>query len=83
VVTSGGGRLVERYEYTPYGQRTVYSHGWLRADFNQDGAVDVIDNAILGDYFGHNVGYTHGDDDPDLSRRPQERFATPFPIRIR
>ncbi len=35
------GRLIERYEYTPYGRRTVYSHGWLAADFSGDGSVDV------------------------------------------
>jgi hypothetical protein len=26
---SGVGRLVERYEYTPYGQRTIFTHGWF------------------------------------------------------
>jgi len=26
------GLLVEWYEYTPYGQRVVYSHGWNPAD---------------------------------------------------
>jgi len=35
--------LVERYEYTPYGQRTVYSRGWLLADVDEDGDVDMDD----------------------------------------
>jgi len=50
-VTYAGGKLVERYEYTPYGRRTVYSHGLNLADFNNDGAVDIQDNMRLaGDY---------------------------------
>ncbi|HUU43284.1 MAG TPA: hypothetical protein VMX57_05860 [Planctomycetota bacterium] len=35
--------LVERYEYTPYGRRTVYSRGWLLEDINDDGVVDQTD----------------------------------------
>jgi len=31
---------VERYEYTPYGQRTVFSHGWIPGDVDGDGAAD-------------------------------------------
>lgn len=31
-VIGKGGYLAERYEYTPYGQRTVYSHGVLSSD---------------------------------------------------
>ncbi len=42
------GRLVERYEYTPYGQRTVYSHPIFRGDVNGDGYVGLDDmDAIL------------------------------------
>jgi len=37
LVNNAGG-LVERYEYTPYGQRTVYSRGFLMTDVNDDGA---------------------------------------------
>jgi len=37
--TVGSADLIERYEYTPYGQRTVYSHGWYLADVTQDGKV--------------------------------------------
>jgi RHS repeat-associated protein len=43
------GRLVERYEYTPYGQRTVYSHGWSLFDINGDGAVDSAELAYVSD----------------------------------
>jgi len=28
VICGIDGRLVERYEFTPYGRRTVFSHGW-------------------------------------------------------
>ncbi len=31
------GRLVERYEYTPYGRRQVFAQPWYRADFDRDG----------------------------------------------
>ncbi len=34
-----GQRLVERYEYTPYGQRQVFSHGWLLEDLDGDGEI--------------------------------------------
>jgi hypothetical protein len=27
-MVNAAGNLVERYSYTPYGQRTVFSHGW-------------------------------------------------------
>ena len=37
------GNLVERYEYTPYGQRTIYSRGWLLADVTDDGCVTETD----------------------------------------
>jgi RHS repeat-associated protein len=42
-LVSHSGDLVERYEYTPYGRRTVYSRGWLRADLNGDGVVSSAD----------------------------------------
>jgi len=53
-IASGGGgqRLVERYEYTPYGQRQVFSHGWLLADLNGNGVVDSADYTIWNDNFG-------------------------------
>ena len=47
-VLSAKGMLVERYEYTPYGQRTVFSKGWLLADMNDDGVVDVGDLDLYG-----------------------------------
>jgi RHS repeat-associated protein len=42
-LVSHSGDLVERYEYTPYGRRTVYSRGWLRCDLNGDGVVSSAD----------------------------------------
>jgi len=38
-----GAGLIERYEYTPYGWRTVYSHGLNITDVTNDGAVDIAD----------------------------------------
>jgi RHS repeat-associated protein len=46
-LVSSAGTLLERYEYTPYGQRTVFSHGYSPADFNHDGEVDSTDSALL------------------------------------
>jgi RHS repeat-associated protein len=37
--------FLERYEYTPYGQRTVFTHGYSPADFNHDGEVDDASDA--------------------------------------
>ncbi|MCC6680525.1 MAG: hypothetical protein IT445_06440 [Phycisphaeraceae bacterium] len=50
---SGGNRIIERYEYTPYGEREVYTHGFLLADGNRDWVVNLSDNQILGDQWGH------------------------------
>ena len=36
------GDLVERYEYTPYGQRTVFSHGYMFADVNSDATARMF-----------------------------------------
>ena len=46
-VTTATGVLIERYETTPYGRRTVYSHGWSPADFDRDGDVDSDDSTAL------------------------------------
>ena len=46
------GILVERYEYTPYGRRTIFTHNWLLADMNDDGAVNGGDYAIWADHYG-------------------------------
>ena len=64
-VASRTGRLVERYEYTPYGQRTVCSHGWLPADFNGDGLVDIVDLDIQGANWGTGTELVHGDANGD------------------
>ncbi|HUW58724.1 MAG TPA: RHS repeat-associated core domain-containing protein [Planctomycetota bacterium] len=42
-LANGRGMLLERYEYTPYGQRTIYSRGYLISDVDQDGDVDQAD----------------------------------------
>ncbi|MCC6680457.1 MAG: hypothetical protein IT445_06090 [Phycisphaeraceae bacterium] len=50
---AGGSRIIERYEYTPYGERQVYTHGFLLADGNRDWVVNLADNQILGDQWGY------------------------------
>ena len=63
-VVSEAGRLVERYEYTPYGQRNVYSHAIIPGDVDGDGFVGTNDlGAITGNY-DQNV---EGPNDADLS----------------
>ena len=42
-----GQRLVERYTYTPYGQRQVYRHGWILEDVTGDGIVDGLDQEAV------------------------------------
>ena len=46
-VVSAAGVLTERYEYTPYGQRTVFSRGWYLEDVDFDGDVDSDDRTII------------------------------------
>jgi len=41
------GTLAKRYEYTPYGQRKVFSHGWMIGDCDEDGDVDIGDLAAF------------------------------------
>ncbi len=45
------GVLIGRYEYSPYGQRKVFSRGWLLADMNDDGAVDISDSGLLATHW--------------------------------
>jgi RHS repeat-associated protein len=60
-IVNQAGRLVERYEYTPYGQRTVYSHGVVAGDVDGDGFVGVADlNAV------NTHGVATGPDPADL-----------------
>ena len=49
---NAGGVMVERYEYTPYGGRTVFSHGWMLADFNNDGVVGQGDVDLVLAHWG-------------------------------
>ena len=51
-LVNAAGLLVERYEYTPYGERTIYSRNWLLADFSGDGTVDGSDYTIYADHYG-------------------------------
>ena len=44
------GRLIERYDYTPYGERSVYSHGWNPGDVNCDGSVDQSDYDLIDNH---------------------------------
>ena len=57
-VVSPHGDLVERYEYTPYGRRRVFTRGWILADIDGDGWVDGsqqgADYAIWDDESGAN-----------------------------
>lgn len=48
LVVDRDGRTTERYEYTPYGERTVYSHGWHLADITRDGKVSLLDLNAIG-----------------------------------
>src|SRR4030065_932982 len=50
------GRLVERCDYTPYGQRTVYSHGWNPANVDGDDCVSAEDQTIIASHLGQYVG---------------------------
>ena len=56
---AGGQRLVERYEYTPYGERRVYGHydGGLNGDFNGDGQVGQEDLDVVLLNFGSTSPY--------------------------
>ncbi len=50
-VIGASGYLAERYEYTPYGQRTVYSHAVLLADIDGNGFNGITDlDQILGNW---------------------------------
>ena len=51
-----GSRLVERYEYTPYGQRQVYGGGWSVFDVNGDGEVNEADLAAVAGRSGQSGG---------------------------
>ena len=53
-VFSAYGDLIERYEYTPYGQRTIFTRGWIMADFTGDGVVNGGDYAFWADESGTN-----------------------------
>jgi len=59
------GRLIERYEYTPYGQRTIYSHAWYAADFDDDGDVDSTDQTIQSTNWGTGTTLEEGDANGD------------------
>ncbi|MFP4139678.1 MAG: hypothetical protein ACLFVY_03875, partial [Phycisphaerae bacterium] len=90
-IVSASGDLVERYEYTPYGQRTVYSRGWLKCDLNGDGVVDSTDwdlyvyyrshpqeGASIADYDGD--GHVDMDGDGDRIDDQQGRSVADDPL---
>ena len=70
-LVSHSGKLVERYEYTPYGQRQVYGSGWLLADVDGDGMVDNVDLQLIDDARGTSdpahIADISGDGDVDVS----------------
>ena len=64
-IVSVAGRQVERYEYSPYGERTVFSRPWFAADFNEDGVVDSDDYDIYLANFGSGTTFEEGDANGD------------------
>jgi len=58
--------LAERYEYTPYGKRTVYSRGWLLGDLDDDGAAATsADQTVMTGQFGTSDPAARSDMDGD------------------
>ena len=51
-ILNHAGRLIEHYEYTPYGRRTIYSHDWILGDLDGDLDCDNDDEAILNSQQG-------------------------------
>jgi len=51
-LTTAGGHLVERYEYTPYGQRKVFSQPQPLGDFDGDGKVGQADYDLYSANWG-------------------------------
>jgi len=60
-VLSPTGRICERYEYTSYGQRTVFSHGWIIADFDGGGSVNGEDLTSFTAYYTNSTPASPGD----------------------
>ncbi|MEM1208383.1 MAG: hypothetical protein AAGI54_03865 [Planctomycetota bacterium] len=52
LVTTVSATLIERYEYTPYGERTVFAHPYELGDGNFDGKVDGADNTFWANRVG-------------------------------
>ena len=46
-VTDTNGNLIERYEYTPYGERTLFTRNWALEDMNDDGQAGMEDLNLL------------------------------------
>ena len=66
-LVDSGGDLIERYEYTPYGQRTIFAREYnsntapLPGDANSDGVVDFLDFQVLLDHYQGSGGWAQGD----------------------
>ena len=78
-VVNSTGIVVERYEYTPYGQRTIFGRDWLATDADEDGTVNLGDWSKLAIEFEES-GYeastsdTTGDGIVNLSDQSQMSF---------
>ena len=48
---SQAGWLTERYEYTPYGQRTIFSRNWKSCDFDGDCSTNYQESAVIATHY--------------------------------
>jgi len=63
------GQLIERYEYTAYGKRRVFSHGRVLGDTDEDGDVDATDQSTFtaeNDGVGESTSICDYDGDGDV-----------------
>ena len=51
-VTDTNGNLIERYEYTPYGERTLFTRNWALEDMKDDGQAGIEDLNLLLTRYG-------------------------------
>ncbi len=72
IVEAYSGRLVERYEYTPYGERKIFSHGWVDGDINGDGLYNPTDLAQVTLDWNEPTGWLLGDLNGDGDVNPTD-----------